>query len=253
MSERQLLIDLHQGAMRQGPGSDKETEKAVDLAQIDRQAPLKVADIGCGTGASTITLARLLNAQITAVDFLQEFLDVLEIRAKQAGVADKIQPMCASMADLPFEENEFDLIWSEGAIYSIGFQKGVTDWKRHLKPGGLLVASEITWITDTRPAEIQNHWEAEYPEIDLASSKMKVLEKSGYSPLGYFVLPEYCWLDQYYGPMRASFTEFLSRNENSEKARAIVEAERQEIALYEKYKDFYSYGVYVAKKVDANN
>ncbi len=153
------------------------------------------------------------------------------------------------MDNLPFETEAFDVIWSEGAIYNIGFARGVAEWKRYLKPGGLLIASEITWTTKARPAELQNHWESEYPEIDLASSKIKVLEDNGYSPMGYFVLPEYCWLDNYYGPMQSSFEDFLSRNGHSEEARAIVEAERREIALYEKYKAYYGYGVYIARKL----
>ncbi|MGD9019922.1 MAG: class I SAM-dependent methyltransferase [Desulfuromonadales bacterium] len=250
MDEFQLLLDLHKGASRQGPGGDAETERAIDLAGLSRNVPLNIADIGCGTGASTLILARLLNAKITAVDFLQDFLDVLETRAHSEGVADIITPLCASMERLPFEEGEFDVIWSEGAIYNIGFQKGVKEWKRYLKPGGLLIASEITWITSTRPSELQNHWDSEYPEIDVASAKIKVLEENGYSPIGYFVLPEHCWLENYYEPMRSSFQVFMSRNGNSEEARALVKAERYEIELYEKYKDYYSYGVYIARRSD---
>jgi SAM-dependent methyltransferase len=151
------------------------------------------------------------------------------------------------MDDLPFADGELDILWSEGAIYNIGFEKGVADWRRYLKPGGLLVASEITWITDSRPPEIQNHWTSEYPEIDVASAKIRVLEKHGYSPVGYFVLPEHCWLEQYYRPMQARFGDFLSRNGNSEEARAIVTAEQREIDLYERYKAYFSYGVYIAK------
>jgi len=83
VDEFELLIDLHKGASRQVPGGDAETEKAIDLAYIDRSAPLKIADIGCGTGSSTLILARLLNARITAVDFVQDFLDVLETRARK--------------------------------------------------------------------------------------------------------------------------------------------------------------------------
>ncbi|MFZ5907571.1 MAG: class I SAM-dependent methyltransferase [Nitrospirota bacterium] len=249
MEAFQLLIDLHRNANRQGPGGDEETEKALNLAAIDRDAPLKIADIGCGTGASTRVLARLLNARITAVDFLQEFLDVLGSKAEIEGLSNKIEPLCCSMDSLPFKDEAFDVIWSEGAIYNIGFKKGVIDWNRYLKPGGLLVASEISWITDTRPSEIQKHWESEYPEIDLASSKMSILEKNGYSPIGYFALPEHCWLDNYYRPMQDSFQDFLDRNGDSEEARAIVEAEAREIELYEKYRSYYSYGVYIARKL----
>ena len=251
MEGLQLLIDLHKGASRQGPGGDEQTARAIDLASIDRSAPLNIADIGCGTGAATLTLARLLNARITAVDFLQDFLDVLESRARREGVADRITPLCASMDKLPFDEEALDVIWSEGAIYNIGFEKGVADWRRFLKPGGLLVVSEITWITDARPAQVQSYWDEAYPGIDTASSKIRVLEKNGYSPIGYFVLPEHCWMANYYEPMSSSFQDFLQRNENSDEARAVVEADRVEIELYKKYRAYYSYGVYIARKLPA--
>jgi ubiquinone/menaquinone biosynthesis C-methylase UbiE len=248
MADYQLLIDLHKGGDRQGPGGNAETELALNLARIDRAAPLKVADIGCGTGASTIVLAQLLNAQVTAVDFLQDFLDVLAQRANKAGVAHKISPLARSMDDLSFADEELDVIWSEGAIYNIGFEKGIAEWRRFLKPGGLFVASEITWLTDSRPRELQKHWDSEYPEIDVASAKIKSLEKQGFSPVGYFVLPEQCWLNEYYRPMQARFEEFLTRHENSDEARAIVAAEQREIDLYETYKSYIGYGVYIARK-----
>ena len=249
MEDYRLLIDLHKSANRQGPGGNAESEKALSLAMIDRTAPLKIADIGCGTGASTILLAHLLEAQITAVDFLQDFLEVLERRAKNMGLSEKVTTLCCSMDNLPFRDEEYDVFWSEGAIYNIGFEKGVRDWKRYLKVGGVLVVSEITWITAARPLELQKYWEGEYPEIDVASSKIGVLEKNGYSPIGYFVLPEHCWLENYYRPMQDSFEDFLNRNGNSEEARAIVKAENREIELYEKHKTYYSYGVYVARKL----
>lgn len=169
------LIDLHKQGYRQGPGGDAETEQALNLAMFDRAAPLKVADIGCGTGASALLLARLLDAQITAVDFLQDFLDVLNERAESAGVADRISTLACSMDNLPFANEELDIIWSEGAIYNIGFEKGVAEWRRFLKAGGLLVASEITWVTGSRPAALQKHWDNEYLEIDVASAKISIV------------------------------------------------------------------------------
>jgi ubiquinone/menaquinone biosynthesis C-methylase UbiE len=211
---------------------------------------MKIADIGCGTGASTILLAEDLNAEITAVDFLPEFLDELQSRANDQGVADKITPLSCSMDALPFAAGEFDVIWSEGAIYNMGFEAGVSAWGRFLKPGGKLIVSEITWLSATRPLELQSYWEREYPEIDVASAKIEILERHGYRPEAYFVLPTHCWLENYYRPIETQFDEFLKRQGHSDQAKAIVEAEKHEIALYEKYSDYFSYGVYVASKVN---
>lgn len=249
MDHLELLIDLHQANPRQGPGDDAQTALALRLAGIDADAPQAVADIGCGTGAATLALARLLpRAQITAVDFLPPFLAQLQQRCEAAGVAGRVTPLAASMSDLPFADAQFDLLWSEGAIYNMGFERGVQSWRRFLKPGGVLVASELTWTTHTRPPELQAHWEREYPEVGTAADKIGVLERHGYSPLGYFVLPESCWLDQYYRPLRAGFADFLGRHGQSEASRAVVAEHEQETALFETHKAFFGYGFYIARK-----
>lgn len=249
MDDLALLIDLHRAAARQGPGGERETKLALELAELDVKRPLKIADIGCGTGASTLVLAKELNAHITAVDFLPEFLEELQIRARKDAVAERITPLCASMDALPFAENEFDLIWSEGAIYNMGFEAGLAAWRRFLKPGGRLVLSEITWLSASRPQPLQSHWEREYPEIDLASAKIAILEQHGYSLMGYFSLPSSCWMENYYRPMQERFTAFLQQHAHNPQAQSIVDLEKKEIALYERYSEYVSYGVYVTKKI----
>lgn len=250
MDYLQLMADLHKRQNRQGPGGDMQTKLALNLTGMDQTEPLKVADIGCGTGASTLVLANELNAEITAVDFLGDFLDILKKRAAEAGLSNKISTLKCEMEDLPFDEGVFDLIWSEGAIYNMGFESGTRSWKRYLKPGGFLVVSEITWITKRRPEEIQEYWSREYTEVDLASAKFTILENAGYSPIGYFTLPEQCWTENYYLPIQQSLHDFLKRNSHTEKAKEIAELEKAEFELFKKFKNYFNYGVYVARKVD---
>jgi hypothetical protein len=85
--------------------------------------------------------------------------------------------------------------------------------------------------------------------VDTASAKMAVLKHPGFSPIGYFPLPEYCWLDNYYRPMQRCFLASLERQENSEAARAIVAAERIDISLHERPKTSVTSGYCVARKV----
>jgi ubiquinone/menaquinone biosynthesis C-methylase UbiE len=248
MDDLQLLIDLHRHGARQGPGSEAHTLQALQLAGLDRSRPLKIADIGCGTGAAAILLANELDAEVTAVDVHHEFLDELHSRAKDHGLSDKITALHGSMDALPFNAEQFDVIWSEGAIYHMGFEAGVSAWRPFLKPGGILVLSEITWLTATRPRDLQSHWDRAYPEIDVASAKLAVLERHGYRPEAYFVLPESCWLENYYLPLENRFDAFLECHNHSKQVTAMVEAERHEIALYKVHSAYYSYGVYIAKK-----
>ncbi len=245
----QMLIDLHKDNERQGPGGDEQTHLAITLSGLRGKAGLKIADIGCGTGASTLVLAQALDVHLTAVDFLPEFLTRLDDAAAKAGVQDRITKLTASMETLPFADSELDAIWSEGAIYNMGFEAGVAAWRKFLKPGGILAVSELTWITGQRPAELQAHWDNEYPEVNTASAKIAALEKHGYTPVGYFPLPEYCWLDNYYRPIQQQFSVLLDKYNQSDDVKALVAAEQAEIDLYEKYKAFVSYGYYVARKV----
>jgi SAM-dependent methyltransferase len=142
-----------------------------------------------------------------------------------------------------------DIIWSEGAIYNMGFEHGVCEWKEFLKPGGYMALSEITWLTHSRPKEIELHWSTEYPEIDTASHIMCILEKNGFSPIAYFVFPESCWIENYYLPMEKRFDVFLERHHYHEMAIKIVQAEKDEIRKYKEYKDYFGYGFYIARKI----
>ncbi len=249
MDDLQALIDLHIEGKRQGPGGEAETRLAITISRLQDKRDLNIADIGCGSGASTLILADALDAQLIAVDFLPAFLDKLTQESTQAGVEHRITTLASTMQDLHFADGELDAIWSEGAIYNMGFEAGVAAWKPFLKPGGILAVSELTWLTDTRPAALQAHWDAEYSDVDTASAKMAILEKHGFSPVGYFTLPESCWLDNYYRPMQQRFSRFLEAYDHSEAAKAIVAAEEAEIALYEQHRPYVSYGYYIAQKI----
>ena len=250
MTEIELIIDLHRDAPRQGPGSEEETLKALSYINPNRNNQLRIADIGCGSGSQTITLAQHINGQITAVDLFPSFLDRLNLKAKELNLEAKITTLECSMEDLPFEMEEFDIIWSEGAIYNMGFEEGIKSWQKYLKPGGFLAVSEITWLTDSRPDEIEEYWTNYYPQIDTASNKLNILEENGYALAGYFVLSPVSWLKNYYKPLQDRYSAFLERNHHSDLAKSIVESEMEEIRIYQEYKDFFGYGFYIASKVE---
>jgi len=248
MTEIELIIDLHRNSERQGPGSKKDTLMALSFIDLPLQREVKLADIGCGSGGQTLTLAQNLSGHITAVDLFPEFLAELNEKSKKLGLEGKIKTLKASMDNLPFTKGEFDVIWSEGAIYIMGFSKGIQYWKQFLTDGGYLALSEITWTTNSRPREIEEFWIGEYPEIDTAANKIKILESNGFTLVGYFILSEDSWIENYYKPLESQFERFLKRHENTDLAKKVVRDYRSEIELYMKYKEYYSYGFYMAKK-----
>lgn len=123
-----FAIEFHKDAERQGPGNDEATKKALSyLPELEDSS--QILDIGCGTGAQTMVLAKNTPATIIAVDMLQGFLDKLQEKVDQQNLNDRVMTKQMLMDNLTFEEQSFDVIWSEGAIYNIGFEKGLSEWR----------------------------------------------------------------------------------------------------------------------------
>ncbi|MFP4120539.1 MAG: class I SAM-dependent methyltransferase [Coleofasciculus sp.] len=145
-----IFFEIHQNLPREAPGDNASTRKAFSLLTNVPPQP-KILDIGCGPGMQTIELAKLTDGQITAVDTHQPFLDELQRRALAEGVSDNINPVNQSMLSLDFVPHIFDILWSEGAIYIMGFETGLKSWRTLLKTGGYLVVSELCWLQQNPP------------------------------------------------------------------------------------------------------
>ena len=241
------VIEFHKDAERQGPGNGEATRKALQyIPELGKNA--RILDIGCGTGAQTMVLAKNTKAQIIAVDMLQEFLDKLQEKIDRKNLSNRVVIKQGLMDNLDFQEKSFDVIWSEGAIYNIGFEKGLLEWIRLLKDGGYVVVSEISWFTDKRPKEIEEYWIDAYSEIDAIDTKLSIIEKCGYDPISHFVLQESCWMDHYYTPMLLRSDSFLEKYNYEEGAKEFIKIGLDEIKMYEKYKEYYSYVFLHCKK-----
>ena len=187
---------------RLGPGSPAETIRA--LGFIGNLAnKTKIADLGCGTGVQTMVLAQNTEATITALDLYAGSIDKLNATAEKLGLQHRVKGIVASMDNLPFPKEEFDLIWSEGAIANIGFEKGLNHWRDFLKKDGYVAVSYESWFTDERPAEIEKWWTDAVPEITTIGHNISIMQKTGYIPVAAFALPEHCWINNYFMPQKA--------------------------------------------------
>jgi len=97
-----------------------------------------ILDIGCGSGIPTVELAGLTDGVITGIDIDTAMLDLLRRKIEKAGLSQRVKAVKCSIPDMVFPDESFDLIWAEGSIYEIGFERGLREWKRFLKPGGYL-------------------------------------------------------------------------------------------------------------------
>lgn len=243
-----LICEYFSSIERQGPGSEEVTIKA--LSFIDNlTSESRIADIGCGTGGQTMTLAQNAPGHFTGIDLFPLFIDLLNTNALKLGLSEKVSGVVGSMDNLPFQPEELDLIWSEGAIYNIGFERGLTEWRRFLKTGGYIAVTDASWFTAERPEEIEKFWLDAYPEIDTIPNKVAQLQNAGYIPVANFILPENCWVENFYIPQAKAQEAFLKKHAGNKTAEELVANERREAQLYQKYKAFYGYVFYIGKKI----
>ncbi len=241
----EIFWRIHSNLPREAPGSEASTLRSFSLLPNLPDQP-RILDIGCGPGAQTITLARAIQGEIIAVDTHQPFLDDLADRAAQVGVAERIHPLKASMFELKFDQ-PFDLIWSEGAIYIIGFERGLREWRDLLKPGGYIAVSELSWLKPDPPETVRLFWETGYPGMATVNDNLAHLASAGYQELGYFTLPESDWWDNYYDPMAARISGLRDQYRVNLEAQGLLDQEQAEIDLYHQFSAWYGYVFYVGQ------
>jgi ubiquinone/menaquinone biosynthesis C-methylase UbiE len=245
-----LICEFFSNMERQGPGSPDVTLKALSFIDNLTDKSL-IADIGCGTGGQTMTLTKHVEGKITALDLFPDFINIFNRNATQLGVQNRVKGIVDSMTEeLPFEKDSLDLIWCEGAIYNIGFERGLNEWRKYLKTGGYIAVSESSWFTDKRPAEINKFWIDVYPEIDTIPNQVTKIHKAGYLPVATFIFPETCWTEHYFVPNVKAQKNFLNKYAGNKIAEEFIASEQYEAELYRKYKEFYGYTFFIAKKIE---
>jgi len=197
----------------------------------------------------TLTLARETSGHITAIDRHLPFLDELNRRAARAGLSDRIRTVNASMNALDFPDATFDLVWSEGAIYIMGFSEGLRAWKRLLKRNGAIAVTEMSWLAPTIPDEAARFWSEGYPAMTDVDTNLGTLESAGYVPIAHFALPEADWWDNYYSPLERRLEALKNKYKDNHDAITFLEGERKEITVYRQYAQRYGYVFYIARNM----
>jgi ubiquinone/menaquinone biosynthesis C-methylase UbiE len=241
-----VFYDVFSDLPRQGPGDAKSTAKALSFIS-ERPAHPHILDVGCGSGAQTLDLARLIDGEILAVDNHQPFLDALQLKAAEQGLSGRIRVLNSDMNDLHLGDQKFDIIWSEGAIYIMGFEKGLKEMQRLLKPIGYVAVTEVSWLKPDPPAELCEFWNREYPAIQSIDLNLNVVKEAGYSLISHFILPTSSWSDNYYNPLESRLQKMRSKYAGDDSALEVVEACQLEIDLFRKYSDYYGYVFYLMR------
>jgi len=241
-----IFFEIHKNIPREGSGRDEYTEKAFNMIpKIEK--PL-ILDIGCGPGLQTIKLAKLSNGDIVAIDIHQPYLNQLKKHAKKERLTDKIEIINKSMIDMDFEKEKFDIIWAEGSIFIIGFEKGLIEWKQFIRPKGFLAVHEMAWLKHNPPKEIFEYFKKVYPQITTIEKNLEIIKKNKYKLLGYFPLPEDAWWHLYYNPLEERLKILKKKYKNNQEALKMIRQEQEEIDLFRIYNKWYGSVFFVMQK-----
>ncbi|MCL1966226.1 MAG: class I SAM-dependent methyltransferase [Candidatus Bathyarchaeota archaeon] len=249
MRVNEHFFEIHNNLPREGPGDSRSTRRAYRMLTDLPERP-RVLDVGCGSGVQTIELAKISNVEITALDIHQPFLDVLAGRAKVEGVSERIRLVRGDMLCLDFECNSFDVIWCEGAIFVVGFEKGLCEWRRFLVDKGYFVVSELCWIDPNPPRDVKEYMlNVLYPSVKTVAENLRIIRDVGYEVKDYFVLPESSWWENYYLPILAKLPFLKRKYQGSSEALGAIVEEEKEIEIFRRYSKHYGYVFYSLQKV----
>jgi SAM-dependent methyltransferase len=246
MSEKlpEFFWTIHSCLPREGPGDNKSTQKAYSMLKGLPKNP-RILDVGCGPGMQTVELAKLSGGQIVALDFHEPFLEQLRAAVKEEGVEDSVKVVDGDMCNMKFDDGSFDVVWSEGAIFIIGFEKGLREWRRLLTPRGYVVVSELSWLKSDAPQDARDYMAQMYPVIKTIDGNIETIRNIGYRLVGSFVLPSKSWWDNYYTPIETKLASLKTRYKDDEEALEVIAYEETEIEMFRKYSDYYGYAFYI--------
>ena len=229
--------ELHGELSRGSPARLAFTRKAFQMLP-DLEDP-RILDVGCGQGGPTLELARLSAGLVTGLDIDPSALDELARRAEEEGLADRIEAVRGSMFDMELAGERFDVIWSEGSMHILGFERALGEWRRFIRPGGFLVVHEMIWLRPDPPAEVVNCPELAYPGIRTVAEYVEQVPDHGYDLVGHFVLPEDFWLLDYFDPMMARLRELRKKYADDQAAQRTLDREQRAADLYREHSKWY--------------
>jgi ubiquinone/menaquinone biosynthesis C-methylase UbiE len=207
-----------------------------------------ILDIGCGPGLPTVELARLSGGTVTGIDIDRAALDRMLGRARKLGVSDRVKAVRCPMDGMEFADATFDIVWNEGAVWILGFEEGLREWRRFIKPGGFLVVHDMCWLEPDPPSQILDYWRRTYPGISTHEHNLARVRGCGYELLAHFPLPENAWWDLYFDPLARRMPRLRSKYADDHDALRKLEEEEEQADLCRRYSRWYGSAFYIMRK-----
>src|SRR5215475_1585670 len=130
-------LGYNQGALEQM--RYRTAERCCTFFRHHVRADSHILDCGCGPGSITVGLAKWApDGQTVGIDLGADQLDEARALARDLGI-ENITFRQADIFDLPFEDDSFDVVFSQTVLYHIpNTEKAIAEIKRVLRPGGLV-------------------------------------------------------------------------------------------------------------------
>jgi len=104
----------------------------------------KVLDVGCGLGDPSRLLADRFNCKVTGIDLCEEYIRTALKLSELTGLTDKTEFIQGDALDLPFENNSFDIVWTQHVQMNIEDKtKFYSEIRRVLVDEGALVHYDV--------------------------------------------------------------------------------------------------------------
>jgi trans-aconitate methyltransferase len=241
---------------RLNPGDEASTLRALNMFRSvgsgrEGRTALRfrrILDLGCGCGGQTLSLARYTEGPILALDNHQAYLDELRRRAEASGLSGRIQAVLKDMRTLTTDDGPFDLIWSEGALFVMGFRDGLTACHSLLTPGGGLAVSELCWLRPDTPVDCRQFFSEVYPAMTDVEAALSAIRASDYELLGHFTVPESAWWTSYYHPVEQRLCLLRKRHAGNAENLSMIESVQKEIDIYRQYSAYYGSVFFVMRR-----
>lgn len=161
---REIFFEVYENLPRQGPGNRDSATKAFGLCRGLTEFPA-ILDLGCGVGGQTLQLAELTSGSIVAIDNHAPSIKRLEEAIMERGLSHRVSAIAGDMAHPGQPPGSFDLVWSEGALYSIGLRNALRVCHGLLRPGGCLAFTDAVWRKVNPPPAVKAGFDLDYPTM----------------------------------------------------------------------------------------